>query len=45
MTTESAFAQPEDSHNSTGYEVHPENVDGKNPFISILLYQHSTASY
>ncbi|XP_009644763.1 podoplanin [Egretta garzetta] len=28
MTTESAFAQPEDSHNSTGYEVHPENVDG-----------------
>ncbi|KAM7083918.1 podoplanin isoform 2-T2 [Ciconia maguari] len=28
MTTESAFAPPEDSNNSTGYEANPENVDG-----------------
>ncbi|XP_075376422.1 podoplanin isoform X2 [Mycteria americana] len=29
MTTESAFAPPEDSNNSTGYEANPENVDGR----------------
>ncbi|KAM9270054.1 podoplanin [Morus bassanus] len=28
MTTESAFAPPEDSDNSTGYEANTENVDG-----------------
>ncbi|NWI62521.1 PDPN protein, partial [Todus mexicanus] len=29
MTTESALATPEDSGNSTGYEVNTGNVDGK----------------
>ncbi|XP_074969781.1 podoplanin isoform X1 [Phalacrocorax aristotelis] len=28
MTTESAFAPPEDNDNSTGYEANTENVDG-----------------
>ncbi|NXE94128.1 PDPN protein, partial [Menura novaehollandiae] len=38
-TTESAFVLEGNSDNSTAYEVNTESVDGKNPFISIFIYQ------
>lgn len=38
MTTESAFALPEDSDNSTDNEVNTESVDGKKKIYFILHF-------